>query len=804
VLETVAPGGTSAPVPLPEDGPAVRAPAALAGYANRIGDYLILRELGRGGMGVVYEAEDVKLQRPVALKVMSPEVAARADARQRFLQEARATAALEHENVVAIYHVGEDRGVPFLAMPLLQGETLEQRLRREPKLPVAEAVRLAREAAEGLAAAHEKGLIHRDVKPANLWLTQSSGTSNESRGRLKVLDFGLARSLGGEAQLTSPGAFLGTPAYVAPEQARGEEVDGRADLFSLGCVLYRMLTGQRPFSGETAMAQLRSLELDEPRTPQQLDPTIPPPVSQLTMRLLAKKPAERPQSAGAVVKWMRAIEGNLLPSGPYPVAIPVMPPAPPPAATEATLALPPSVPAGGGRRWRYVLAASLLAVAVVSVTWGTSLAFRKPAESGSRARPGGTKDGGPGAGGEAVATWVIPPRAPEPPGGAPLGGSKDALVSRPAKIDGLESWTIETTLFGPAWSEVSFDPKDPVIRLRGSELWRHVDLRTGRDVDPPRDGKYLEFSPDGAKWLTVEGQAVLIGDAGDREKKLTLGHSPTLACAAFSPSGERVVVADRTELTLYDAKIGTKVKAAGWPIDRIGVFRLCWSPGGGMIAGIAQRNFNASTVFVYEVASGRLVREFQRADVATSVVWSPDSRLLAIGCRDSFEVWEVAKEGGPLMRHASNNGVIPAWSPRGKVLASARGKKVVLWDVERDVEVRELEGHRKDVTAIGFTPAGSDTLVSASEDRTVRFWHAGTGEHLGSMLFFSTGKVLAFSAAGHWTGSEGVETNFIYQIQPIGDGPVRDLKPDEFAERYGSMKDEKKVNLLAPTKGGDR
>src|SRR5262249_44068108 len=157
----------------------------------------------------------------------------------------------------------------------------------------------------------------------NLWLTRPASGAHETR--LKILDFGLARSLGGEVQLTSPGAFMGTPAYVAPEQARGEEVDARADLFSLGCVLYRMLIGRRPFSGGPGGGGWRSREWAGPGAPQQLDPTIPPPVSQLTMRLLAKKASERPPTAGAVVKWMRAIEGNLNPtSSPYPVAIPVI------------------------------------------------------------------------------------------------------------------------------------------------------------------------------------------------------------------------------------------------------------------------------------------------------------------------------------------------------------------------------------------------------------------------------------------------------------------------------------------------
>jgi hypothetical protein len=554
-----------------------------------------------------------------------------------------------------------------------------------------------------------------------------------------------------------------------------------------------MLTGQRPFSGETAMAQLRSLELDEPRTPQQLNPTIPPPVSQLTMRLLAKKPAERPQSAGAVVKWMRAIEGNLNPSSPYPVAIPVIPPPPLPAPEklgEATLALP-SRPARR-RRWVYVVAASVLAVVGVLGAWGMAQLLRKPADSGSRAEVDGGQKGGSGI----PSGWIIPPRARELPGGSPL--ALDALVPHPAKIDGLESWTIETERYGDFYSRMSFDPDAPVMRLWHANCWRHVDLRSGRTIEAPRGGQYKGLSSDGKRWLDWEGQAVLFGDVGDEKAQpRRLREFPDgIYAASFSPGGTRVVVADLKELTLWDATKYKRENRPGWPI-KFPAGHLSWSPSGSMIAASTGNGWS-----VYDVDSGDLVQTCSSAGTMPLAAWSPDSRLLAINYGDSIEVREAAKEGRQLMKQTSNY-LVPAWSPHSKLLAFARGNKVVLWDVERNAQVRVLEGHRKGVTAVGFTPY-SDTLVSASEDRTLRFWHVETGEHLGSMLFFSTGKVLAFSAAGHWTGPEKVEADFIYRIQRTPDGPVEDLPAANFAERYGSMKDEKKVNLLAPTKGRDR
>jgi hypothetical protein len=278
------------------------APAQGPGEMGRLGPYRVLAVLGSGGMGVVYRAEHPQLQRPVALKAMLPTLGASTSARARFLREARAAAALRHDHVVGIYQVGEDRGVPFLAMEFLDGQSLEDRLRDQGRLPTAEVVRIGREVAEGLAAAHEKGLIHRDIKPANVWL-------EGKRDRVKILDFGLARAAAGDgAKLTQTGAILGTPAYMAPEQARGEEVDGRADLFSLGCVLYRMIGGRPAFTGKDPISTLVAVATEDPPLLADLAPRVPPALARLVTRLLAKSPAERPASAQEVAEELEELE----------------------------------------------------------------------------------------------------------------------------------------------------------------------------------------------------------------------------------------------------------------------------------------------------------------------------------------------------------------------------------------------------------------------------------------------------------------------------------------------------------------
>lgn len=307
--ETSSPGLAATPSPagsqeIEEDARSLLAPAQQSDEIGRLGSYRVLRVLSTaGGMGIVYEGEDPQLKRRVALKAMRPALANSSYSRQRFQREAQRMASLTHDHILAVHHVGEEGAVPFLAMPLLKGESLEDRLQREGKLPVVEVFRIGREAALGLAAAHEKGVIHRDIKPANLWLEAPSG-------RVKILDFGLARQVELDPVLTGARVLVGTPSYMAPEQAEGE-VEARADLFSLGCVLYRMVTGQLPFPGTTAVAALRAVATLNPTPAQQINRETPEALSQLIERLLSKDRAGRPASADAIVQELQKIERTI-------------------------------------------------------------------------------------------------------------------------------------------------------------------------------------------------------------------------------------------------------------------------------------------------------------------------------------------------------------------------------------------------------------------------------------------------------------------------------------------------------------
>jgi Protein kinase domain len=242
------------------------------------------------------------LQREVALKVLKQEWAAKPNVSMRFLREARALAAVRHDHVVEVYDYGEIEGVRFVTMPLLAGETLEKRLELQNCLPSLETARIGAELAEGLAAIHEKGLIHRDVKPSNIWL--------ESPGeRVKLLDFGLVRDTGEIDGMTNPGGLVGTPAYMSPEQLNGAEVDARSDLFSLGSVLYKTVTGRNAFAAPTLSATLAAIGEKHPAPAWTVNPAIPMPLSNLIDRTLQKNPRARPAAAKEVADELRRLIG---------------------------------------------------------------------------------------------------------------------------------------------------------------------------------------------------------------------------------------------------------------------------------------------------------------------------------------------------------------------------------------------------------------------------------------------------------------------------------------------------------------
>jgi serine/threonine protein kinase len=278
-------------LPTPPTGPAL--PTVLAER------YQLDRSLGNGGMGEVFEATDLTLHRNVAVKLLSPSLVQDEPARARFLREARALAQVNSPHVVAVYDAGEDDQRPYLVMELVEGTTLEHELERTGRLEPARAVAIAKDIASGLGAAHERGIVHRDVKPSNVFLTPSDVA--------KIGDFGIARLERPDATLTLTGQTFGSPPYMAPEQATGGKVDARADLYSLGCVLFQMLAGRRPFSGDDAVSLVYQHVHSTPPRVDSLVPAVPAELGALVAGLMAKDPDDRPASAEEVRRALGSV-----------------------------------------------------------------------------------------------------------------------------------------------------------------------------------------------------------------------------------------------------------------------------------------------------------------------------------------------------------------------------------------------------------------------------------------------------------------------------------------------------------------
>ncbi len=261
--------------------------------------YKIIEQVGQGGMGVVYKAEDTKLKRMVALKFLPPDVAGDDELRKRFINEAQTASALNHPNICTIYSVEDSDDQPFIAMEFVAGRELREIVGAQNFVPLPDVLNYATQIAEGLQAAHKKGIVHRDIKPANIMVTDE--------GLVKVMDFGLAK-MKGQPALTKTGSTIGTIAYMSPEQAKNEPVDHRSDIFSFGAVLYELCSGRQPFEGDYEAATLYSVVHEEP---QALPDAVPPELQRIVFKCLEKEAANRYKSAAQLLADLHQIKKHL-------------------------------------------------------------------------------------------------------------------------------------------------------------------------------------------------------------------------------------------------------------------------------------------------------------------------------------------------------------------------------------------------------------------------------------------------------------------------------------------------------------
>ena len=643
-----------------------------------LGHYRVLEKLGEGGMGVVYKAQDLHLDRPVALKVLPPEKVTDPDRKQRFTQEAKAASALNHPNIITVHDIARDGGVDFIAMEYIAGKTLDQLIPRKG-MRLGEVLKVAVQVADALVTAHAAGIVHRDIKPSNVMVSD--------QGRVKVLDFGLVKLTGrdeslasqmttGAAVQTDAGRIVGTVSYMSPEQAQGRPVDERSDIFSFGTLLYEMVSGQRPFQGESSMHTLAAiLEKDPP--PVAAD--VPHDVQKFITRCLRKDPERRFQHMKDLRVELEELKeesdsGTLLPAGQ--------------AATPRF-------------RWGWGIVMAAAAVLLLAVGWFWFGRLRVvPAEAPSAPVP--------------LTTWLGSEVQPSfSPDGKKLAfawnGEKEdnydiyvKQVDSPDPAQPLVTNPAEDT--SPAWSPD--DKRVAFLRREGSRVAIVLISSIGgperalsgiADVRLPRSlGSQLSWSPDG-KWLAYSGQA-----PGERQsiwavqvdtlehRRLTTIPTPTQGgaagasdyCPSFSPDGHWLAFARQLGgyvAELYRVPIAQDLRPAGEP-ERI-----------------------------YE----------QRHPVVGGIAWTADGRDLVYSAGNDLtqSLWRVSVSGGPPLRMPWPNGTYPAVSGTANRLVYTEWiRSANLWRLDTDTGERtRLIGSTGTNVLAHYSPDGHKIAYQSDE-----------------------------------------------------------------------------------------
>jgi WD40 repeat protein/serine/threonine protein kinase len=640
---------------------------------RQIGRYRILKWIGSGGMGTVYQAHDPQLDRLVAVKVPRFDVAPQhlPNRKLRFLREARAAARIRHPGVCPIHDVGEDEGRPFVVMAFVDGPTLIQLLQRQPERfrEPAEVARLIREVAEALQAVHAHGIIHRDLKLGNILIDHA--------GRPLLTDFGLARVEQDAEKLSTDGAMIGTPAYMPPEQAAGDadRVGPWSDVYSLGVILYRLLTGRLPYEG-TGTKVLWKIGRETPPTPSALRPGLHPALEAIVLQAMAPDPRHRYQTArqfaAALEAWLEgprsapellvgghAGQTNLLAEKPTPTLDhPADGEIGRPGTQFGSLAAPVDK-AKVGRRRRLALAGSVAVLVGAGVAAGLLLDLSRP--------PGPAKP------------FLSQPLEIKP--GTPL--SPLALVSNPAPIKDVISWSLEPRAHHGFIQAVAYSPDGTMLASAGF------------------DGSIRLWEPKGGELLRV-----------------LLGHMSFVAALAWSPDGKYLASAGwDPKVRLWDIASGRQLQIREFPFNR--VYGLAWAPSGKMLA-VAEQD---GAVHVWDLRSDRFKTYAGHTGNANTVAWSPGGATLASGGRDGvIRLWDIASDKpGPTLEGHKKAVTQVAWSADGVLASCGQDGTVRLWDAAMATEFRSFRARQGVPISLAWAHTGK-MLAAGSTAGEIEIW----------------------------------------------------------------------------------
>jgi WD40 repeat protein/serine/threonine protein kinase len=666
-------------------------PSRRPGSLGRLKHYEILEVLGQGGFGTVLKAFDERLHRVIAIKVLTPHLAGNTAACQRFLREARAAAAVRHDNVIDI-HAVEDEPVPYLVMGFIDGPTLQQKMDRIGQMPAREVLRIGAQIAAGLAAAHQQGLVHRDVKPSNILL--ENGVE-----RVKLTDFGLARATD-DTSLTQSGIVAGTPQYMSPEQAMGEQVDQRSDLFSLGSVLYAMCTGHLPFHAGSSLALLKRVCEDTPRPVHELNSDIPLCLADDIARLHAKQPGARFQSAAEIRDRLMGSLAELQERGTASARIASGVKTGKETRTQAEL------PQGKNfprifRSPRFLV--SFSAIVLVGMLVGYLVMNQ----------PRGTPNDGNAAG-------APPPATPSTPTYA---------------ADKLRQKEIFPALLPELDRSVGDAPVE-LIAILGKGPFLH------KEHGPNTEVQCLAYSPDGKTVVSANARfdpvtssfsswEVKLWDAETGKPLRNIGHHESAVHGlAFSPDGRRVVTGCRDgTVKVWDMQTGNELLNLNGSAANIR--GVAYSPDGKWIAACSDRA--TDRVLLWNAVSGEKKLAFnQYTSGVLHVAFSPDSSLLA-GAGDvgdgSVRVWETdsGKEICRLICNSETSRSVAFSHDNKRIVTVGHSFVGQVWDIARQQVVFDLKGHTGTVLDVACSADGAH-IATASLDGTARLWNAANGD----------------------------------------------------------------------------